>query len=301
MNSTVLISGDGRTHSISNPARRKVAATPVAFLLLPLSFSLAALARAQAPQASSSPSPAPGRSEYVEVTATRIPEPADEVPASVTVVTGDDLRARGTTSLREALAPVAGVEIAPGADNGPASAVVELWGLKEFDAFLLVVDGVPWGGAFNPAVESVSLNDVERIEVVRGAAPVMYGATSFVGVIQVVHRHAGARGGVIDGFVGNRGSGGGSLSVPLPKAGGLASSLVLDYLEEGFRDDRTSFKRGHAALRSEAAAGSGVFRVTLAGPILAQSPASPRFFDGTELSPLVPIDANHNPEGAFLN
>src|SRR5450432_672916 len=214
--------------------------TSVAILLIALSGAPAAWAAAPAPAPAATPSPGPARSEYVEVTATRIPEAADEVPASVTVVTGEDLRARGATTLRDALAPVAGVEIAPGADNGPASAVVELWGLKEFDAFLLVVDGVPWGGTFNPAVESVSLSDVERIEVVKGAAPVMYGATSFVGVIQVVHRPAGAPGGVVDGFVGNRGSGGGSLSVPLPKAGGLSSSLVLDYVKEGFRDDRTS-------------------------------------------------------------
>ena len=73
------------------------------------------------------------------------------------------------------------------------SSVPEFWGLKEFDAFLLVVDGVPWGGAFNPALSTLDLNDVERIEVQRGPAPVMYGATSFVGVIQVIRRTPGAR------------------------------------------------------------------------------------------------------------
>ena len=69
----------------------------------------------------------------------------------------------------------------------------EIWGLREFDAFLLVVDGIPWGGAFNPAVASLSLQDIERIEILRGPAPVTYGATSFVGVIHVVHRAAAAR------------------------------------------------------------------------------------------------------------
>jgi iron complex outermembrane receptor protein len=262
---------------------------------------LSCAAAAQTPSASPAPSPLPVTSEYVEVTATRIPEQAHEVPASVTVVTGDELRARGATTLRDALAPVEGVDIAPGADNGPASAVIELWGLKEFDAFLLVVDGVPWGGTFNPSVETVNLNDVERIEVVRGAAPVMYGATSFVGVIQVVHRPAGAKGGVVDGFLGNRGSGGGAISTPLPRAGSLATSFVADYQKEGFRDDRTDFKRGHAALRSETDAGSGKLRFNVEGTLLDQHPASPHFFDGTELSPLVPVDANHNPAGAFLD
>src|SRR5262249_15737307 len=99
----------------------------------------------------------------------------------------------------------------------------------------------------------------------------------------------------------NRGSGGGSLSVPLPKANSFAANLVLDYLKEGFLDERTDFKRGHAALRSEAKAGSGTFRINLDGTILDQNPASPQFFDGPEPSPLVPPDSNQNPAGAFLN
>jgi hypothetical protein len=52
-----------------------------------------------------------------------------------------------------------------------------LLGLHEFDAFLLIVDQVPWGGAFNPAISTLDLTDVERIEVLKGSAPVMYGAT----------------------------------------------------------------------------------------------------------------------------
>src|ERR1019366_10171982 len=108
----------------------------------------------------------------------------------IEVISGADLRARGVSSLKDALSLAAGVSIAPGGDNGPASAVPEFWGLREFDAFLLVVDGIPWGGAFNPAIASLSLRDVERIEVLRGPAPVTFGATSFVGVIHVVHNQA---------------------------------------------------------------------------------------------------------------
>lgn len=110
--------------------------------------TLAAPCLAQTPQAS--PSPLPAHAEYVEVTATRIPEPIEDVPVSVEVITGDELADRGATDLRGALALATGVEIAPGGDAGPAGSVPEFWGLKEFDAFLLVVDGVPWAGRSTP-------------------------------------------------------------------------------------------------------------------------------------------------------
>lgn len=96
--------------------------------------------------------PVPESLEPVQVTATRVAEPLATVPASLTVITGEELRRRGAMDLRSALAGVAGVEISPGGDNGPAGAVPAFWGLREFDAFLLVVDGVPSGGAFNPAL-----------------------------------------------------------------------------------------------------------------------------------------------------
>src|SRR5712692_6780204 len=153
--------------------------------------------------------------ERVEVTATRLPESPDKVPAAIEVFTGDELRDRGVRDLRGALALAMGVEIAPGGDNGPASAVPAFWGLKEFDAFLLVVDGVPWGGAYNPALTALNLSDVERDEVLRGPAPVTYGATSFVGVINVVHQGPDSTERSLTLTGGSHGSGGGSFSTPL--------------------------------------------------------------------------------------
>src|SRR5215212_1308116 len=110
--------------------------------------------------------------EDVQVTATRVATPLVETPASVSVVTDDQLVLRGAKDLRSALSGLAGVEISQGGDGGPASSVPSFWGLREFDAYLLVVDGVPWGGALNPAISTLSLRDVERIEILRGPAPV---------------------------------------------------------------------------------------------------------------------------------
>ena len=61
--------------------------------------------------------------EPIEVTTSKIPIALSQVAANVNVVSGDELRARGATDLRTALSLVAGVDIAPGGDGGPASSV----------------------------------------------------------------------------------------------------------------------------------------------------------------------------------
>src|SRR5262252_6170779 len=52
--------------------------------------------------------------ERVEVTATRLPEDPEKVPAPIEVFTGEELQARGARDLRTALSPAIGVDIAPG-------------------------------------------------------------------------------------------------------------------------------------------------------------------------------------------
>ena len=177
--------------------------------------------------------------EMVEVTATRLPENPIEVPASVQVVSGEEIERRQARTLSDALALVMGVSVAPGGDGGPASSVPEMMGLREFDAFLLVVDDVPWGGAFNPALPTLDLTNIDRIEVVRGSAPVLYGATSFVGVIHVIHRAPGSTPIEVRASGGSYGSFGANGFAELPPAGTWHHSISAGYDETGFKDDRT--------------------------------------------------------------
>jgi iron complex outermembrane receptor protein len=247
--------------------------------------------------ADASAEPTPAVTETIQVTATRVPEDVEPVPSSISVISGDELRARGATDLASALSMVAGVYISPGGDAGPAGSVPEIWGLREFDAFLLVVDGVPWGGAFNPSLTTLDLTDVERIEVLRGSAPVMYGATSFVGVIQVLHRQAGAPGRTVQISGGSYGSGSAAVSLALPSAGALRQSLSVSGERRGFKDDRTGFDRGHVLYRAAA----GGFHVDVDANVVNQDPASPHIREGRVLSSAVPLDANHNPKGAKID
>ena len=243
----------------------------------------------------------PAGSATIEVTATRFPEDPAKVPASITVYSAKELSDRGATDLHSALALAAGVFIAPGGDGGPASSVPEFWGLKEFDAFLLVVDGVPWGGAFNPALSTLSLEGVERIEVQRGAAPVLYGATSFVGVIHLIRSLPEYAQGAARLSLGTHGSAGAGVSLRLPSWSGVDSSLIADHDKQGFDDPRTSFTRNHLLWRNRVQAENGELRFDLEGTAVDQQPASPFPRVGTALTDQVPLDANHNPAGAFLN
>ncbi|MHB1272218.1 MAG: TonB-dependent receptor [Rhodanobacter sp.] len=237
--------------------------------------------------------------EPVEVTTSKIPVVLNDAAAAVTVVSGDELRARGANDLRTALSQVAGVSIAPGGDGGPASAVPALWGLREFDAFLLVVDGVPAGGAFTPALASLDLANVERIEVLKGAAPVNYGATSFVGVIHVIHYPAGEGPSRVELGVGSRGSAQVSLALPLSDArAAWRQSLLVDGERRGLAGDRTGFDRKHLLYRGAADIGDGQLRLDFDTTVLRQQPGSPHPVEDGRLSSRVPLDANDNPRGA---
>jgi iron complex outermembrane receptor protein len=233
--------------------------------------------------------------DTVVVTATRIPEPADRIPAAISVVSGKELVARGATDMATALSLVPGVEAPPGGDAGPSSAVPSFWGLHEFDAFLLVVDGVPWGGAFNPSITTLNFNDIQRVEVLKGAAPVMYGATSFVGVVQAIHYPAGQAANAADLAYGSYGSVRGSASFVLPLLGSWRQSLAVDGQNLGFADAREVVQDERALYRGEGDLGPGQLRVDADVTLVRDVPPSPIIRVGTALNTLTPINANFNP------
>lgn len=236
----------------------------------------------------------------VQITATRVPEDLNIVPASLSIIRGEDLRRLGASDLRAALATVSGVDAPAGGDPGPAGSVPSFWGLHEFDAFLLVVDGIPWGGAFNPAVPALDLNDVERIEVMKGAAPVMFGATSFVGVIHVIRYPAGESADQVNVAGGTRSSAAGSLSSALPTLGEYKESLLLDADRTRFSGRDQGYERAHGLYRGAAPVLEGSGGVDLEYLAQTQLPTSPVIRSGAGLTSLTPLDGNFNPADAGI-
>ncbi len=243
----------------------------------------------------------PGTLDTVQVTAFKEAVLVREGAESVSIVTGKALRDRGATDLRTALSLVSGVDVAPGGDGGPAASVPAMRGLREFDAFLLLIDGVPGGGAFTPALSTMSLVNVERIEVLKGAAPVSYGATSFVGVIHVIHYAAGEGPREVEVGVGSHGSARFALSLPMTTDGPWKQSLLFDGERQGTGADRTAWRRGHAFYRGAGDLFGGRFTLDVELTKVGQDPASPRVREGRFLTTRVPIDANHNPGDATID
>ncbi len=119
------------------------------------------------------------------VSATKTAKPSTEIPNAAVVVRGETLRRAGARTLADALVDVVGVEAGGGTDNGPGLTNIGMWGLKEFDALLVTVDGVPLGGPFNPSLAQISVDDVDRIEIVKGPQGTLYGVSAFAGMVQV--------------------------------------------------------------------------------------------------------------------
>ena len=240
--------------------------------------------------------------EQVVVTATRIPVDEQKLAAMMTRISGEDLAARNANDLRTTLALVSGAEAPAGGDAGPASAVPSFWGLHEFDAFLLVVDGVPWGGAFNPAISSLDLNNVDRVEVLKGAAPVAFGQTAFVGVIQVFHSPAGEARPEMGLSVGEHGSYAGNLVLNLPGVGDWKQSLSVSAENQGYADRYEKVRDGKLLYRAAGPFAGGDVRLDLDVSLRRDKPQSPTVREeGGGLTDLTPLNGNFNTADARLN
>ena len=131
--------------------------------------------------------------EKAVVSSTKAPQRAVEAPAAVTVITGDELRARGYTSLAQALRWVPGFydvndlvthNVGVRGINGGVGAAGN--GLK------VMIDGQPVdyrptnGNFFGP--ELVPIEAIDRVEIIRGPSSALYGADAFLGVVNVITR-----------------------------------------------------------------------------------------------------------------
>jgi vitamin B12 transporter len=143
----------------------------------------------------------------VVVTATRIKQPLTQSLSSTTVITRQDIRDSQAPDLPSILRNVAGVEIDQGGGIGKTAGLF-LRGTESKHA-LVLVDGVRINSATSgsTALDQLMLDQIERIEVVRGNVSSVYGSEAIGGVVQIFTRRGrGAPAGNISAGVGSQGT-----------------------------------------------------------------------------------------------
>ena len=125
----------------------------------------------------------------VVVTATRTAITEDDALASVSVITREDIERLQPVSLIDLLQGLPGVTFAQAGGLGQQSSLF-LRGTNSSHT-LLLIDGVRVGtvSAGLPAFEQLPLDQIERIELVRGPRSSLYGADAIGGVVQIFTRH----------------------------------------------------------------------------------------------------------------
>lgn len=129
----------------------------------------------------------PYRLEFV-YTPSRIEEPLEAVTSSVTVITQEDIKKRQANTVYEVLRAVPGLRVESLGTFGE-EVNVRLRG-AEFDQVLVLVDGVevnsPLTGEYD--FGDLAIDNIERIEIVRGAQSPLYGSEAMGGVIHIITR-----------------------------------------------------------------------------------------------------------------
>ena len=126
----------------------------------------------------------------VEVTtASKEPEEVWKTPAAIYVITQEDIRRSGATSIPEVLRLAPGVEVAR-IDSDRWAVSIRGFGNQFSSSVLVLIDGrsvyTPLFAGVYWDVQDTLLEDIERIEVIRGPGGTIWGANAFNGVINII-------------------------------------------------------------------------------------------------------------------
>lgn len=130
----------------------------------------------------------------IVVSASRVGQDPLDSPSAVTILTADDLRLSGATTFADALRRVPGVDVMSLSASAP-SVGVRGFNSEMPNKVLWLVDGrtVYWDFLASPLPLNlgISLDDVDRIEVIRGPGSATYGANAVTGVVNIITKTPG--------------------------------------------------------------------------------------------------------------
>ncbi len=121
-------------------------------------------------------------------------------PSVASVITAEDIRKHGATTIDEVLEMVPGIHVSLSTTNA-LNSVFSIRGIhtSQNPQVLYLVDGVPFRQVFNgsrPGRYMLPVENIKRVEVIRGPGSAVYGADAFSGVINVISKGASDLAGV---------------------------------------------------------------------------------------------------------
>lgn len=134
----------------------------------------------------------PLKAEDVRVTATRVEKELQDVPMSVTVLTNKDVEKSAARTVGELLQDVPGVRIENDGSQG-----LKRVSIRGEDAFrtLVLIDGqkISEHKSMSGAALLIDPSRIERVEVIKGPASVLYGSDAIGGVVNIITKKGGDR------------------------------------------------------------------------------------------------------------
>ena len=133
---------------------------------------------------------APTQLGQIVVTATRTAQTEDQTLAPVTVITREEIELLQPSSLQDLLNDTPGMAVSNQGGPGKVSALF-LRGTNS-NQVLVLVDGIRVGNATagTAPVQDIPVDQIQRIEIVRGPFSSLYGSEAIGGVVQIFLRHA---------------------------------------------------------------------------------------------------------------
>ncbi len=134
-----------------------------------------------------------------------------DVAAAAFVISSEDIRRSGAQALPDVLRMAPGIEVAQ-IDSGRYAVSARGFNGRFANKLLVLVDGRsiyhPLFSGVMWELDPVPLDDIERIEIIRGAGAVMWGANAVNGVINIITRHSRSQaGGALNVGAGTQGAG----------------------------------------------------------------------------------------------
>jgi vitamin B12 transporter len=224
---------------------------------------------------------APTARESVVVTAERVPEARESIPAAVSVLTREQIERLPAENLAELLRFLPGFHVHFGADVGGVPMVSSrgFFGGGEAEYVQLLVDGVPVGDVESGLADwkRIRAADVERVEALRGPASALYGDTALGGLIQVFTRRDLAPGPAGEASVsgGSFGSAASDLGARFALGSGRLGLSASASTTEGFREHSAAEEAG-GDLSVAIPAASGHWTFALSGSTRDRREPGPR-------------------------